>query len=384
VNSVTKEQASPFSTGSGGATFETRVQAAFTVLLLTGQSAPCLPNYSIYKLGVQVRWDDFATDDLVVYTQQKQTKQEAKLLAQIKHDIAITSSSTVFADVIKSAWYDFCGDHFNVGTDHIMLITGPLSSADTNHVRPILEWARHSITATEFLKKVNTPKLSSDAKRSKLEAFRIQLKAANGGTDVNEEQLWSFLKAFYLIGYDLDTESGSTLALLHSLIANYAGETAHLIWSRIIETLQNANQNAGTITLETLPKDVVDIFAAADSSDWSADVARLNEHGNYILEGIRTTVGDAHVEQKDLFAQLLDMTELSNFVFVTGERGAGKSSLIREFSSYIGEYAPLFCLRAEDLDKPHLDNVFSAIGLNGSLGDIERWTLSAGQHPVSS
>ncbi len=71
MNSVTKEQASPFSTGSGGATFETRVQAASTVLLLTGQSAPCLPNYSIYKLGVQVRWDDLATDDLVVYTQQK-------------------------------------------------------------------------------------------------------------------------------------------------------------------------------------------------------------------------------------------------------------------------------------------------------------------------
>ncbi len=371
MDSVTKQQASPFSTGSGGATFETRVQAALTVLLLTGQSTPCLPSHSIYKLGVQVRWNGLSTDDLVVYTRQKQTKQEAKLLAQIKHDIAITSSNTIFADVIKSAWYDFCSDHFNVGTDRIALITGPLSSADTNHVRPILEWARHSASATELLKKVNTPKLSSDAKRDKLEAFRVQLKAANSGTDVTEEQLWSFLKAFHLIGYDLDAESGSTLALLHSLIANYIGESAHLIWSRIIETMQNANQNAGTITLETLPEDVVSAFATADSSAWSADVARLKEHGSYILEGIRTTVGDVHVEQKDVLAQLLDMTELSNFVFVTGERGAGKSSLIRKFSSYISEYAPLFCIRTEDLDKPHLDNIFSAMGLSGSLSDIE-------------
>ena len=371
MDSVAKQQASPFSTGSGGATFETRVQAAFTVLMLTGRSAPCLPSYSIHKLGVQVRWDDISTDDLIVYAQQKQTKQEAKLLAQIKHDIAITSSNTIFADVIRSAWYDFRSDHFNVGTDRIALITGPLSSADTNHVRPILEWARHSASATEFLKKVDTPNLSSDAKRNKLEAFRVQLKAANGDTDVTEEQLWSFLKAFYLVGYDLDTESGGTLALLHSLIANCADESAHLVWARVIEALQNAGQNAGTITSQTLPKDIVDIFAATDSSDWSADVARLKEHGSYILEGIRTTVGDVHVEQKDVLTQLLDMTEWSNFVFVTGKRGAGKSSLIRKFSSHIGEHAPLFCLRTEDLDKPHLDNVFSAIGLNGSLSDIE-------------
>ena len=372
MNSVTKEQASPFSTGSGGATFETRVQAAFTVLLLTGRSAPCLPSHSIYKLGVQVRWDDISTDDLVVYAQQKQTKQEAKLLAQIKHDIAITFSNTIFADVIRSAWYDFRSDHFNVGTDRIALITGPLSSADTNHVRPILEWARHSTSATEFLKKVDTPKLSSNAKRNKLEAFRVQLKAANDGTDVTEEQLWSFLRAFHLIGYDLDTESGSTLALLHSLIANYAGESAHLVWARMsLRLCKMPIKMLERLRYRPYPKISSAIFAATDSSDWSADVARLKEHGSYILKGIRTTVGDVHVEQRDGLVQLLDMTELSSFVFVTGGRGAGKSSLIREFSSHIGEYAPLFCLRTEDLDKPHLDNVFSAIGLSGSLSDIE-------------
>ena len=339
--------------------------------MLTGGAAPCLPGYSIYKLNVQGRWDDNATDDLVVYAKQDRIGKEAKLLAQVKHDVSLTATDRTFAKVIQDAWRDFSSDDFDTDTDRIALITGPLRSADTNHMRPILEWARHSASADEFLKKVSLPYFSSDAKRKKLEAFRTQLKAANGDTDVSDEQLWKFLKAFHLIGYDLDTESGGTLALLHSLIARYADGSIQNVWSRVIDVVQSFNQNAGTITLATLPEDIVNTFSTADISDWSTDIAKLEDHRRYILEGVRTTVGDVHVEQKDALAQLLEATETSNFVFVTGERGVGKSSLAREFADHASERAPLFYLRAEDLDKPHLDNVFSAIGLRGTLSDLE-------------
>ena len=371
MTNVPKQQASPFSTGSGGAAFEVRVQAAFTVLMLTGCPAPCLPDHSMYKLSLQGRWDKFSTDDLIVYARQDRKNSEAKLLAQIKHDIAITASDKTFADVIRNAWSDFLGGDFDANTDRIALITGPLSSTNTNHVRPILEWARHSASAAEFFQKVDTPHLSSGEKRNKLEAFRAQLEAANGGVDVEKEQFWKFLKVFHLIGYDLDTEAGGTLALLHSLIARYAGGSAQLVWSRVVDAVQSRNQDAGTVTLGTLPADIVDTFGPSRSSSWSGDVMRLEEHGRYILEGIRTTVGGVHVEQEGALTQLVGMTEASDFIFVTGERGAGKSSLVREFSRRVGERAPLFCLRTEDLDQPHLDHVFSAIGLEGSLGDLE-------------
>ena len=51
-----KQQSNPYSTGSGGPNFETRVQAAFAVLMLTGRIAPCLPPFPITKIKLQVRY----------------------------------------------------------------------------------------------------------------------------------------------------------------------------------------------------------------------------------------------------------------------------------------------------------------------------------------
>lgn len=368
---LVKQQSNPYSTGGGGPNFETRVQAAFTVLMLSGRVAPCLPSLPIKKLKLQGRYAGYSTDDFIVFSQHPQTQQKAKLLAQIKHDISITAGNETIAEVINSAWDDFNSEIFDSSVDAIALITGPLSANDINSVRPILEWARHSENEEEFLAKINTANFSSDAKRTKLDAFKIHLKTANGGTDVSDKQLWEFLKVFHLIGYDLDTESGSTLSLLYSLISLYSKEAAPLLWAKVVDAVQIANQNAGTITLETLPNDIRAAFSVIASSSWSSGVDRLKEHGNYILGGIKTTVGEVHVNQSELIAQLFNLTESSSFVLVSGERGSGKSSLIRTFSDCVSNRTPIFCLRTEDLDKPHLDNVFSAMGLKGSLSDLE-------------
>ncbi|MBD2325408.1 ATP-binding protein [Alkalinema sp. FACHB-956] len=369
-----KQQSNPFSTGGGGVNFETRVQAAFTVLMLSGRLAPCLPPFPITKIKLQGRYAGFNTDDFIVFAKQPDTDREARLLAQIKHDVSITAKDQTFAEVIQSTWNDFKDESFNLSTDALALITGPLSATDIHDVRPILEWARHSANEEEFFAKINTSNFSSAAKRKKLEAFKTHLKTANGEMDVSDGQFWEFLKAFHLIGYDLDTESGSTLSLLHSLIAQYSNESAPSLWKNIVEEVQGFNQTAGTITLETLSEGIRTAFSTVSFSSWSSDITKLKEHSNYILGGIRTTIGGLHIEQPDIFSELLGLTETSSFIFVSGERGSGKSSLIREFSDYISKSAPIspiFCLRTEDLEQSHLNNVFSAMGLRSSLSDIE-------------
>ena len=366
-----KQQSNPFSTGSGGPNFEARVQAAFTVLMLSGCVAPCLPPYPIIKLKLQGRYAGFKTEDFIVFSKHLQTEREAKLLAQIKHGISVTRGNARFAEVIHGAWNDFNGEIFDSGTDAIALITGPLSATDINNVRPILEWARHSENEEDFLAKINAGHFSSEAKKEKLEAFKTHLKAANNGTDVSDKQLWEFLKVFHLIGYDLDAESGSTLSLLHSLISRSSNEPSSLLWTRVVDAVQTANQNAGTITLETLPEEIRAAFRPNASSSWSSDVDRLKEHGDYILHGIKTTVGGVHVDQSECIAQLFALTESSQFVLVSGARGARKSSLIRVFSDLVRNHSPIFCVRTEDLDESHLDKVFSTMNLQGSLSDLE-------------
>ena len=239
-----KQQSNPFSTGGGGVNFETRVQAAFTLLMLTRKFSPCLPNFPITKIILQGHYVGFNTDDFIIFAEQPDTLKKVKLLAQIKHDINITEKDKTFAEVIQSTWNDFNHEDFDYKSDALALITGPLSKTDINDVRPILEWSRYCESEEEFLDKINTANFSSDGKRNKLKAFRSQLKSANDGIDVSNEQLWKFLKVFYLIGYDLDTESGVTLSLLYSLIAQYSSENAKNLWARIVDAVQVANQNA--------------------------------------------------------------------------------------------------------------------------------------------
>lgn len=372
MTEVARQQSNPFSTGSGGTNFETRIQAAFTVLMLTGRVAPCLPPWPITRIKLQGCYAGFKTDDFIVYTRDSQSQNEAKLLAQIKHDISITEENETFAKVIQAAWNDFNdASIFTPGVDAIGLITGPLSITDINHVRPLLEWARHSEDEKEFSGKARTSHFSSNQKRAKLQAFKSHLAKANGGIDVADKQLWEFLKSFYLLGYDIDTESGNTLSLIQSLIAQYSKESPSALWSRIVDLVQSANQNAGTISPATLPHDISRSFKTREALQWDSDLRKLKEHGEYILGGIRTSIGGVHVKRLELLTQLLEASERSKFVFISGGRGSGKSSLVRKFSEYMNNRAPVFCLRTEDFDKAHLDNVFSAMGLDSSIRDLE-------------
>jgi len=364
-----KKQSNPSSEGGLGTIFETRVQAAFVLLMLSGRVAPCLPPFPLIKLKLQGGYADFETDDFIAFA--KQGEKEAKLLAQIKHDTSITTGNKNFVTTVHRAWNDFNNPSlFNPKMDSIALVTGPLSATDIKHVRPVLEWARYCENEAEFFLKINKPGFASKEKKAKIEVFRTVLIEANG-TELSDQQLWSFLKSFHLIGYDLDQESGGTRSLLLSLIAQYAKGEPSSLWTKIVDAVQTANQNAGTITLETLPEEITSVFSTADFSGWQAALNKLKDHGEYILQNIRTKVGAVHIPQTDSLAQLFDCSESSDFILVSGERGAGKSSLIRSFADAASENAPIFCLRTEDLDKPHLDNVFSAIGLQSSLADLE-------------
>ena len=182
------------------------------------------------------------------------------MLAQIKHSINITKNDGEFGKFIHAAWKDFNNNKvFCKKRDVIGLITGLLSKTDVNDTRTILEWARYAGSAEEFIEKVNLPKFSSNKKRDKLETFRTHLNRANDGEDVSPEELFDFLRQFYLLGYDLDIK-GTTLSLLHSLIGQYSQYNAQGLWSQIVDEVHYANKNAGTITRESFPPDLQDVF----------------------------------------------------------------------------------------------------------------------------
>ncbi|MGB2784815.1 hypothetical protein [Psychrobacter sp.] len=252
-----KQISNPFSTGSGGASFEHSIQAKFVTLMLTGGYAPCLLPWPIKEIKLQGKIAGYHTDDVIVTVENPSNSNDSRrFLGQIKHSISITENSSVFEEVIQSAWDDFNdASAFTKGKDIIALVTGPISKTDVDSVSFVLEQARHTQDFNEFSRQVDRAKFSSNNARSKRDAFRSQLKKAHG-KDISDNDFFEFLKHFHLLGYDLDKKGSVVSSLIQSHIAQFDKQLAYEIWCKIIVEVQQFNQNAGTITLETLSEDI--------------------------------------------------------------------------------------------------------------------------------
>ncbi|WP_276972972.1 hypothetical protein [Tatumella ptyseos] len=367
-----KKQSNPFSTGGGGVNFETRVQAVFALSLLTKSCVPCLSNYMRAKeLKFQNKYDGINTDDFVLIATDK-SGNESKIFAQIKHEISISSSTdSVFAEVINSAWSDFKGLGFDSERDSIALITGNLSKTDVKNTLPLLEWAKFSSSSEDFLRKSRTEGFTSRAKLERLEIFRDQLTSANNGVAISEDELWSFLKSFQILPFDLDAEHSIVANLLSSLIQCYSDELPSLVFARLVTCVQSFNQNAGVLTKDNIPEDVSVLFNKSSDIPFENDLIKFYERSKHIFDGISTTINSFHVDRVGQLLAISNSYMDSEFVFVTGERGTGKSGVVKDFIATKNIDVPVLYLRAEDLDKNHLHEVFTAMGITSSLGEIE-------------
>lgn len=367
-----KQQSNPFATGGGGVNFETRVQAAFALSLLTKSCVPCLSqNMKGKELKFQNKYEGVNTDDFVLVATDKNNN-ESKLYAQIKHEITISGSvDSMFAEVINSAWKDFKNPDFSIENDSIALITGPLPKLDVNNTLPILEWAKYSSDASDFIKKSRTKGFTSEAKVNRLNIFRAQLTNANGGKEVSDDELWCFLKIFQLLSFDLDAKYSVVANLLCSLIECYSEESASLVLSKLVTCVQEFNQNAGTLTQDNASKEIKMLFDSPSKVNFENDFLKLKERGDHIFEGISNTINGFHIDRTEQLDKITEMYNENDFLFVTGARGVGKSGVVKDFISTKDKDVPVFYLRAEDLDKSHLNDVFTSIGMKSTLGQIE-------------
>lgn len=366
-----KEQSNPFSTGGGGVNFETRVQASFLVALLAGTPVPCMPaSARIVEVGFQSKYKGVHTDDIHVKAEDA-AGQPYRLFVQIKHEITVSESAeSTFAEVIDAAWEDFSNPDFNTNFDSIALVTGPLTKVDVANTIPVLEWARYSSSADEFILKSAADGFTSERKRQRLNAIRKQLDRANNNMALTDHEFWSFLKIFYLISYDLDQAGSVTASMLGSLLQQHSELPPSAVLAKVVTVAQDFNQNAGTLTINNAPPDLMSLFRTNVCKALDGDIEKLRERSNYIYSGISSSISGMHISRQETVESVREAYKGGGFVFVTGERGTGKSAIVKDFVEIIAHEAAVFYVRAEDFDKSHLNDVFATFGLRSDLSQI--------------
>jgi hypothetical protein len=353
-----------------GTNYEQAVQAAFLVALLTGGPAPCVPGGRVERLDFQTTKLGYETDDLLVLVQTP-TGQAHRLLLQIKYNLTLSSRDKLFEEVLTAFWHDYGqADRFNPAHDRLVIVKSHLTGAEHNHVKMLLNWARHHADSTGFLREVERVQ----AKAERLDIFRTVL-ARISGAAVADEELWRFLRCVELLDYDFQStgsvDEANLLQLIELTKADGAVSTALDIWYEAKEEADRWNSNGGSITPTSLAeRPLYRRFAPTRRDTLARLLARLARDSQAVTGLFRHTVAGVHLSRPAARQQVQEAVEQQAVVLVTGEAGVGKSALTWDVLAGRFDPSACFVFRADQFNVPHLRQVFDPLGSLDSLADL--------------
>ena len=242
-----------YSTGGGGHNYEQQVQAMFLLSLLVDGFCPVL-NKQVNEIHFQAKYDGYDVDDFVVITS------SGKLLCQVKHSICISKSNRSFLSFISSAWSDYNKELFDKENDYIALVTEQIPFNAHQSLRFLHEMAIGSIDEREFYEKVGLNNFSSDNNRKVLTIIENCIEETHNAKPTQLE-IWSFIKHFILLIFDLDCSESTNYALSTTLIKLSSSIESRTVWSRLVEYASLCNQSAASISKQNIDKSILDLFA---------------------------------------------------------------------------------------------------------------------------
>lgn len=260
MSSTLKKISSPFATGGGGIDFEHDVQSAFVVLLLANGVVHHLGQYPVRQINLQAKYLGYNTDDLIVYCADENGHNQRKMIAQIKHKITTSEKNEEFKNTIIAAWADYHNPKlFNKNRDIIAIITGLLPETETNAVRGLLENARAAKDFDDFNTRLNTKRFCDSRQQDKFQIFKSIINDSDEDSQINDKDIFEFLKVLHLFIYDLDVK-GITLSLLKSIIEQHSQQNSASVWAQIQSYVRDVDKSAGCITIDSIPDDIKSYF----------------------------------------------------------------------------------------------------------------------------
>lgn len=369
------------STGGAGTYFEQHLGTAFLSLLLVRGFSPILRGCTVSEVQFQTNRLGWQTDDILVVGESGDGTKR-KLLVQAKRKFTISSSNDECVKAIVDAWTDFRNTKlFSPDNDRIAIATLRGTNVFLEHFVNLLDCARASQDSTDFEDRLGTAGFVN----KKTIDYRNEIHeiiSKHEGNDVPGADLWRFLCVLHGISFDLNTSTAQSESQFKSLLAHATqiGDpllAADTSWNELLEEVGKGMPDGKSYTREDLPQTVRDRHAPIAVQSHQAIIS-LEDHGRVILDGIRTTVGDdCNLKRPVIVQQLLNEMLQSQLVIVTGPAGTGKSGIAKLAMDQLTADNFVFCFRAEEFAKAHLDDTLQYSRNNINSGNLT--ALLAGQ-----
>lgn len=348
---------SPVSTGGGGTIFEQHVDALFLALLLVRAPLPILKDCQAVEVHLQAEHLGWETDDVLVVAMRPDGVRR-RLAAQVKRQFTISENDKICRKAFGDFWTDFNGSEFDPEKDRFALITLRGTNGLLDGFNSLLDCARASANATDFIGRLQVDRFLSKFARGYAAKIRRILDDAEAPP--TDERFWMFLSRLHVLSFDLATDSAQNEAWIKTLLAATAkgGESlavAEMSWRELLELAGAGMQTAASYLHASLPENLRNRHGPIDTR--SAEVIRaLSDHSSVTLSGIKTTIGGTvEIVRDTLLNRVLDALNENQVVLISAPAGLGKSAVAKTCMELLDR--DLYCLafRAEEFSVSHID-----------------------------
>ena len=350
---------SPASTGGAGTFFEQHVAAYWLAQLLVRGVPPILLDCSVIEVHLQTERLRWHTDDFLIIGQNGAGGRR-KLAGQVKRTFTVSAANEECRKAIGDFWNDFKNDGlFSPDTDRFALVTQRGTKVLLGDFAGLLDCARASRSGTDFAQRLATSGFIS----KQAVHYCSELRAIVGdlqGRSVTEAEFWPFLRCLHVLSLDLYTSTRQTESAMKTLLAHTADDAdasgvADASWNALLAIAADAMAAARGLQRDDLPNPLRQRHSVVGGPEHKA-LQALEDHTDVVLNGIRSTIGNAfHLPRAGLVQEVLGRLESTRVVLLSGPAGIGKSAVVRDAITVLRDDHFAFGFRAEEFAHPHLD-----------------------------
>lgn len=348
---------SPVATGGGGTFFEQHVDALFLALLLVRAPLPILKDSQVVEVNLQAEHLGWKTDDVLMVALRPDGVRR-RLALQVKRQFTISDKDEACKKAFFDFWADFVGSEFDPSRDRLGLATLRGTNALLNGFDSLLDCARASADAADFIRRLELDRFLSKTARGYATTIRRIL--GDAGEAPTDEQFWRFLSVLHVASFDLNTASAQNEAWIKVLLAATANggdslASAETSWRELLELVGVGMPRAASYRHADLPESLRNRHGSIDTR--TTEVVRaLSHHSSTTLEGIKATIGPtATIDRSALVGKVLAALSESQTVVISAPAGLGKSAVAKDCMELLDRDSYCLAFRAEEFSASHID-----------------------------